>query len=68
MGVVVGAPGVAGGIELPEPIPLVVLLPTVPPGEVPSVLAPLGEVPTVPVVVLGKGGVVFPAGPAAGTP
>jgi hypothetical protein len=65
IGVVVGAPGVvavAGGSELPVPIPVVVLLPTVPPGDVPSLRVPL-DVPIVPVVVLGKGAVVLPAGP-----
>jgi hypothetical protein len=54
---VVGAPGVvvvAGGSELPEPIPVVVAPPAVAPGE-PSVLDLLGEAPIAPVVVFGSG-------------
>jgi len=64
MGVVLGAPGVAlSGVELPEPISPVVL-PGVPPGEVPSALVPLGEMPGELVVALGSGAVVFPVGAA----
>lgn len=64
IGVVVGARGVVGGIELPDPMPVVVLPPIVPSGDVPSELVPLGEVPTVPVVLLlGKEVVVSRVGP-----
>ncbi|HKW54937.1 MAG TPA: hypothetical protein VJO12_14690, partial [Stellaceae bacterium] len=64
IGVVVGAPGVAlSGVELPEPISPVVL-PGVPPGDVPSALVPLGEMPGVLVVALGDGAVVLPVGAA----
>jgi len=64
IGVVVGAPGVAlSGVELPEPISPVVL-PGVPPGEVPSALVPLGEMPGVLVVAFGSGAVPFPVGAA----
>ena len=63
IGVVVGAPGVAlSGVELPEPISPVVL-PGVPPGDVPSVLVPLGEMPGVLVPALGDGAIVLPLGP-----
>jgi hypothetical protein len=64
IGVVVGAPGVvvvAGGIELPEPTPVVELPPT--PGDAPSVLVPLGEMPGVLVAALGDGANVLPVGP-----
>ena len=63
IGVVVGAPGVAlSGVELPEPMAPVVL-PGVPPGEVPSALVPLGEMPGVFVVALGDGANLLPVGP-----
>jgi hypothetical protein len=64
IGVVVGAPGVAlSGVELPEPM-VPVVLPDVPPGEVPSALLPLGEMPGVLSVAFGDGAVVLPSGAA----